>query len=56
MIDPSSSEAATWAQRSAPAVCEDEGPTMMGPSISNVDVSDDVCSDMSFPSDQNSIP
>ena len=43
VIDPSRREAATWAQRSAPAVCEDEGPTMIGPNISNAEVRVDVC-------------
>ena len=38
----SMSEAATCARRSAPAVCDDDGPTMIGPKISNADGAADV--------------
>ena len=40
---PSASEAATRAQRRAPAVCDEEGPTMTGPSTSKADVVARVC-------------
>ena len=35
---PPRSEAATRAQRSAPAVCDDDGPTMTGPRTSKAEV------------------
>ena len=40
---PSSRLAATWAQRRAPAVCDELGPTMTGPKISNAEVVASVC-------------